>query len=44
MLALAMKVYEGLKAIEPGSRVPIGELGLPATGERGLLLVFWKST
>jgi hypothetical protein len=40
----AMKVLEGLKAIEPGSAVPVTELGLPVTGRRGLLLVFWKST
>ncbi len=39
-----MKVIEGLKAIEPGSAVPVAELGLPATGKHGLLLVFWKST
>jgi hypothetical protein len=36
-----MKVLDGLKAIEPGSPVP---LGLPITGRNGLLLVFWKST
>jgi hypothetical protein len=39
-----MKVIEGLKAIEPGSAVPVGELGLPVSGGSGLLLVFWKST
>jgi len=39
-----MKVLEGLKAIEPGSSVPVAELGLPVTGRNGLLLVFWKST
>jgi hypothetical protein len=39
-----MKVLEGLKAIEPGSAVPVTELGLPVTGTNGLLLVFWKST
>jgi hypothetical protein len=40
----AMKVLEGLKAIEPGSTVPVAELGLPVAGAKGLLLVFWKST
>jgi hypothetical protein len=44
MLLGAMKVLEGLKAIEPGSAVPVAELGLPVTGGNGLLLVFWKST
>jgi hypothetical protein len=39
-----MKVLEGLKAIEPGTAVPVAELGLPVTGTKGLLLVFWKST
>ena len=39
-----MKVLEGLKAIEPGSEVPVAELGLPVSGASGLLLVFWKST
>lgn len=39
-----MKVLEGLRAIEPGTAVPLAELGLPVTGKRGLLLVFWKST
>lgn len=39
-----MKVLEGLKAVEPGRPVPVSELGLPVTGERGLLLVFWKKT
>lgn len=40
----AMKVLEGLKAIEPGSAVPVTKLGLPVTGRKALLLVFWKST
>jgi hypothetical protein len=39
-----MKVLDGLKAIEPGSAVPVAELGLPVRGAKGLLLVFWKST
>ena len=39
-----MKVLEGLKAIKPGSAVPVAELGLPVTGRKGLLLAFWKST
>jgi hypothetical protein len=44
MLGVAMKVLEGLKAIEPGAMVPVAELGPPVGGEKGLLLVFWKST
>jgi hypothetical protein len=43
-VAATMKVLEGLKAIEPGTTVPVAELGLPVTGTKGLLLVFWKST
>ncbi len=40
-----MKVVEGLsKGIQPGSIVPVAELGLPVKGTNGLLLVFWKST
>jgi hypothetical protein len=39
-----MKVLEGLNAIEPGTTVPVAGPGLPVTGARGLLLVFWKST
>jgi hypothetical protein len=40
-----MKVLEGLSGgIEPGSTVSVAELGLPATGTNGLLLVFWKAT
>ena len=39
-----MKVLEGLKAVEPGTAVPVAELGLPVVGATGLLLVFWKST
>jgi hypothetical protein len=39
-----MKVFEGLKGIEPGAMVSVAELGLPVTCKRGLLLVFWKST
>jgi hypothetical protein len=40
-----MKVLEGLSAgIEPGTLVPVAELGLPAKGTSGLLLVFWKAT
>jgi hypothetical protein len=38
-----VRIFEGLKAIEPGSAVPVAELGLPVTGQKGLLLVFWKS-
>jgi hypothetical protein len=38
-----MKVVDGLNAIEPGSIVPVAELGLPVIGTKGLLLVFWKS-
>jgi hypothetical protein len=40
-----MKVVEGLSGgIEPGSLVSLAELGLPAKGAAGVLLVFWKST
>jgi hypothetical protein len=40
-----MKVIEGLSGgIESGATVPVAELGLPVTGNNGLLLVFWKST
>jgi len=40
-----MKVVDGLSGgIEPGSTVPVAELGLPVKGTSGLLLVFWKST
>jgi hypothetical protein len=40
-----MKVVEGLSGgIEPGSTVSVADLGLPAKGASGLLLVFWKST
>ncbi len=39
-----MKVFEGLKAIEPGSEAPFADLRLPVTGKKGLLLVFWKAT
>ena len=40
-----MKVVEGLSGgIEPGTAVALGELGLPADGSGGVLLVFWKST
>lgn len=40
-----MKVLEGLSGgIEPGTAISVTELGLPATGTGGVLLVFWKST
>ncbi len=40
-----MKVLEGLSGgVEPGSSVPLAELGLPVIGTNGVLLVFWKST
>jgi hypothetical protein len=39
-----MKVIDGLKGIEPGQIVSVEQLGLPASGRNGLLLVFWKST
>jgi hypothetical protein len=38
-----MKVVEGLSGgVEPGSAVPVAELGLPIRGKRGFLIVFWK--
>jgi hypothetical protein len=44
-IVLAVKVLEGLSGgIEPGSNVSIEQLGLPASGAGGALLVFWKST
>jgi hypothetical protein len=40
-----VKVLEGLSGgIEPGASVSIEQLGLPASGVGGVLLVFWKST
>jgi hypothetical protein len=40
-----MKVVEGLSGgIEPGSGLSVADLGLPANGTNGVLLVFWKST
>ncbi len=39
-----MKVLEGLSGVQPGSTVPVGELGLPLAGTNGVLLVFWKAT
>lgn len=40
-----MKVLEGLAGgIQPGSSLPVADLGLPASGTHGVLLVFWKST
>lgn len=40
-----MKVLDGLSGgIEPGTTLPVAELGLPVNGTNGVLLVFWKST
>jgi hypothetical protein len=40
-----MKVLDGIAGgIEPGSSLSVAELGIPATGTNGVLLVFWKST
>jgi hypothetical protein len=40
-----VKVLEGLSGgIEPGAALPVADLGLPASGANGVLLVFWKST
>lgn len=40
-----VKVLEGLSGgVEPGTRLSVEELGLPARGTSGVLLVFWKST
>ena len=40
-----MKVFEGLSGgVEPGSVVPVADLGLPVNGTNGVLLVFWKAT
>ncbi len=37
-------MIDGLTGIEPGKLVSVADLGLPASGRNGLLLVFWKST
>ncbi|MFQ5427212.1 MAG: hypothetical protein ACE5EV_09035 [Gaiellales bacterium] len=38
------KVVEGLSGgVEPGSAVPVAELGLPVEGRKGFLIVFWKA-
>jgi hypothetical protein len=40
-----VKVLDGLSGgVEPGTPLAVAELGLPATGTGGVLLVFWKST
>lgn len=41
----AVRVIEGLSGgIEPGTVLPLAELGLPLRTSGGVLLVFWKST
>jgi hypothetical protein len=38
-----MKVLDGaFKGLQAGSRIAVGDLGLPVTGEHGVLVVFWK--
>ena len=40
-----MKVIDGIAGgIEPGSSISVAELGIPANGTSGVLLVFWKAT
>jgi hypothetical protein len=40
-----VRVIEGLSGgIEPGTVLPLAELGLPLRASGGVLLVFWKST
>jgi hypothetical protein len=40
-----MKVVDGLsRGAQPGSAISVAELGLPITGAKGFLLVFWKGT
>jgi hypothetical protein len=39
-----MKVMDGCKGVTPGTVIPLEQLGLPASGHNGLLIVFWKST
>jgi hypothetical protein len=40
-----VKVLEGLSGgAQPGTTVPVAELGLPVNGTNGVLLVFWKAT
>ena len=39
-----MRVLEGVSGgAEPGSVISAAELGLPAKGTSGLLIVFWKA-
>lgn len=33
---------ESYKGVAVGATIPLGEPGLPARPERGLLIVFWK--
>ena len=41
----AVRVYEGLGGgVQPGQRLDLAALGLPAARRGGLLIVFWKST
>jgi hypothetical protein len=35
-------IDETTKAVETGTKLALEELGLPATGAGGLLIVFWK--
>jgi hypothetical protein len=38
-----MKVLkEDKKGVSKGATIPLEEMGLPAKGANGLLLVFWK--
>ena len=39
-----MKVMDGCRGVAPGTVIPLAELGLPAPGRSGLLIVFWKAT
>jgi hypothetical protein len=33
---------ESYKGVSVGMTIPLEELGLPAHGDKGLLIVFWK--
>jgi len=38
-----MKVLDGAsKGISKGTRIAVGDLGLPVKGSDGVLIVFWK--
>jgi len=39
-----MRVLDGVfKGVQPGTPLPLAGLDLPVTGDKGLLIVFWKA-